>query len=231
MKRILAPIFVLFVAAPAVAQVSPVTADSLPWGVTMEMVTQGQAIFEGPGLCAQCHGPDAQGAVGPDLTDSDWLQAKGSHESIVQVILTGVPESISATGTAMPARGGTDISDASVRSVAAFIWRKSHPDAMYLPAGVTEAMVEHGEQVFLGEGGCALCHGSDATGLLGPDLTDDVWLDAKGSYKTIGRIIAEGIPEEASTSGVAMPPRGGSDISATDIERVAAYVWYLSRRD
>ena len=77
----------------------------------------------------------------------------------------------------------------------------------------------------------ALCHGSDATGLLGPDLTDDVWLAAKGSYKTIGLIIAEGIPVEASTRGVEMPARGGSDISAMDIERVAAYVWYLSHSE
>jgi len=221
----------LFLPGNAVAQVSVADRDSLPWGVTMAMVEEGQTIFEGPGLCTQCHGPTAEGAVGPDLTDNDWLQAKGSHESIVQVILTGVPEGISSTGLAMPARGGTDIDGAMVRAVASYIWEKSHPDAMYLPSGVTDAMVERGEQIFLGEGGCALCHGSDATGLLGPDLTDDVWLDAKGSYKTIGRIIAEGIPEEASTGGVAMPARGGSDIAAADIERVAAYVWYLSRRD
>lgn len=224
-------LFCFITATPAFAQVHPVTSDSLPWGVTMEMVEQGKAIFEGPGLCTQCHGPAAEGAVGPDLTDGYWLQAKGSHESIVQVILAGVPEGISSTGTAMPARGGTDIDDGMVRAVAAYVWEKSHPDAMYLPPGVTGAMVELGERVFLGEGGCALCHGADATGLLGPDLTDDVWLDAKGSYKTIGLIIAEGIPVEASMSGVAMPPRGGSDISAMDIERVAAYVWYLSHSD
>lgn len=230
MTRILM-LFSLIVATPALAQVQPTTIDSLPWGVTMEMVQTGKAIFEGPGLCTDCHGPGAEGAVGPDLTDGDWLQAKGSYESIVQVIFTGVPEAISSTGTAMPARGGTDIDDTMVGAVAAYIWEQSHPDAMYLPAGVTDAMVELGEQVFLGEGGCALCHGSDATGLLGPDLTDDVWLDAKGSYKTIGRIIAEGIPVEASTGGVAMPARGGSDISPQDIERVAAYVWYLSHRD
>lgn len=216
----------------ASAQVTTITIDSLPWGVTMDMVEQGQLIFEGDGFCTTCHGADAQGAVGPNLTDDDWLQAKGSYLSILQVILTGVPESRSATGTAMPARGGTRIDDAQIQSVAAFVWTASHPEAGdSLPPGVTRAMVNRGKHVFNGEGACALCHGSDATGLLGPDLTDDVWLDAKGAYKTIGRIIADGISEDASTRRVAMPPRGGSDITEADIERVAAYVWYVSHRN
>ena len=84
MKRFVI-LFCLISATPGLAQVHAVTSDSLPWGVTMEMVEEGKAIFEGPGLCTTCHGSNAEGAVGPDLTDSDWLQAKGSHESIVQV--------------------------------------------------------------------------------------------------------------------------------------------------
>lgn len=217
--------------AQASAQVRSAATDSLPWGVTMEMVEQGKAIFEGDGLCTTCHGENGTGAVGPNLTDDDWLQAKGSYLSILQVILTGVPETQSATGTAMPPRGGTKIDDVMVQSAAAYIWKTSHPESGdSLPPGVTARMVERGEEVFNVTGACALCHGADATGLLGPDLTDDVWLDAKGTYKAIGRIIAEGISEDASTSGVAMPARGGSDISASDIERVAAYVWYMSRQ-
>mgnify|MGYP001823327911 CR=1 FL=1 len=217
--------------AQAPAQVRSATADSLPWGVTMEMVEQGKVIFEGDGLCTTCHGETGAGAVGPNLADDDWLQAKGSYLSILQTILTGVPETRSETGTAMPPRGGTKIDDVMVQSAAAFIWKTSHPESGdSLPPGVTAQMVERGEKVFNVTGACALCHGADATGLLGPDLTDDVWLDAKGAYKTIGRIIAEGISEESSTSGVAMPARGGSEISESDIERVAAYVWYMSRR-
>ena len=215
-------------ASSQVIQASP---NAPPPGVTMETIEQGQAIFEGKGLCTTCHGLTAEGAVGPDLTDSDWLQAKGSYLSILQVVLTGVPEARSATGTGMPARGDTDIDDAEVQSVAAYVWKSSHPAAGdSLPIGVTEEMVQRGEQVFLSVGGCALCHGSDATGVVGPDLTDDVWLDAKGSYATIGQIITHGISEHASTRGVRMPPRGGSDISDDEIQKVAAYVWYISHR-
>lgn len=206
--------------------------DSLPPGVTMQMVEAGRTVFHGEGLCVTCHGPEAAGDIGPDLTDGEWLQEKGSYLSILEVVLDGVPVAASSTGTAMPPRGDSDISDLEAQSVAAYVWRQSHPAAGdSLPPGVTEGMIRRGEQVFLGEGGCALCHGTDATGLLGPDLTDNEWLDAKGSYLTIGRIVARGVPAMLSTRGIEMPPRGGSDISAEDIERVAAYVWYMSHRD
>jgi len=206
--------------------------DSLPPGVTMQMVEQGQALFRSQGQCYTCHGETAEGDVGPNLTDGDWLQEKGSYLSIVEVVMSGIPEARSATGTAMPPRGDSDITDIEVQSVAAYVWHRSHPAAGdSLPAGVTHGMLERGKQVFLGDGGCALCHGEDATGLLGPNLTDDDWLDAKGSYLTIGRIIARGVPLGMSTRGIEMPPRGGSDISAEDLERVAAYVWYVSHKD
>lgn len=233
-NRLGVPVLIVgLLAAPATAlsQVSQASPNSPPPGVTMETIEQGQAIFEGKGLCTTCHGPTAEGAIGPDLTDNDWLQAKGSYLAILQVVLAGVPEVSSSTGTGMPSRGDTDISDADVQSAAAYVWRNSHPAAGdSLPTGVTDAMVQRGEQVFLGAGGCALCHGSEATGLVGPDLTDDVWLDAKGSFSTIGQIITYGVSESASTGGVEMPPKGGSDLSDAEIQQVTGYVWYLSHR-
>lgn len=217
--------------ASTLAQVTKAGPNSPPPGVTMETVLQGREIFEGSGLCTTCHGQTAEGAIGPDLTDGDWLQAKGSYLAILQVVLNGVTEESSTTGTAMPARGDTNIEDAAIQSVAAYVWKISHPGARdSLPLGVTPQMVTRGEQVFLGSGGCALCHGADATGLLGPDLTDDVWFDAKGRYSTIGQIITKHISEITSTGGVAMPPKGGPGLSEDEIQKVAAYVWFLSHR-
>lgn len=217
--------------ASVLGQVTAVESDSLPPGVTMEMVQEGRVIFEGPGLCSTCHGESGTGLIGPDLTDNDWIQAKGSYLSILQVVASGVPADRSATGTEMPARGGSLISDEDVHAVAAYVWSTSHPDAPEdLPPGLSPEIIERGGAVFAGAGNCFKCHGSDATGLVGPDLTDDVWLDAKGSYLAIGRIIANGISEEQSTRGIPMPPKGGSAINEAEIERVAAYVWYLSHR-
>jgi mono/diheme cytochrome c family protein len=129
----------------------------------------------------------------------------------------------------MPARGGNDISESDVIAVAAYVWKLSHPDADSLPLGVTPKIVEMGREVFNGRGDCSDCHGSDAEGDEGPNLTDDEWLHARGSYLSIARQIIKGVPIERSKTGIVMPPRGGSSISDADVHAVAAYVWVVSR--
>ncbi len=193
------------------------------------MVEQGGALFHGRGMCAKCHGEGATGVLGPDLTDADWLQAKGSYLSIVQVVLTGVPASQSTRNLAMPPRGGGAIDDVDVQAVAAYVWQLSHPGEP-LPAGVTAELVQRGNRVFHNAGRCITCHGDDATGARGPDLTDADWLHAKGSYLEIVRTIEAGVPVERASRGVPMPPKGGSNLNPDEVHAVAAYVWQLSRR-
>jgi cytochrome c oxidase cbb3-type subunit III len=205
------------------------TPSSLPPGVTPAMVEQGSALFHGRGMCASCHGEGATGVLGPDLTDANWLQAKGSYLSILQVVLTGVSEAQSTRNLAMPPRGGGAIDDVDVQSVAAYVWRLSHPSDP-LPAGVTEALIDRGNRVFQGAGKCVTCHGEDAAGDRGPDLTDADWLHAKGSYLEIVRTIEAGVPIERATRGIPMPARGGSNLSPDEVHAVAAYVWQLSRK-
>jgi mono/diheme cytochrome c family protein len=82
------------------------------------------------------------------------------------------------------------------------------PDA--LPAGVTPATITQGKKLFSGDGLCFSCHGPEANGLVGPDLTDDIWLIGKGTLDEIITRILEGVPPDKSKSGVVMPPRGGS---------------------
>lgn len=209
---------------PARAQTPP---DSLPPGVTMEMIREGAALFQGRGLCVNCHGEAATGLIGPDLTDNDWLQAKGSYISILQVVLTGVPEEVSTRGTAMPPRGGAPLTDLEVQSVAAYVWRISHPNDP-LPPGVTPDTFDEGRRIFSGKGKCITCHGEDAHGEIGPDLTDNEWLQAKGSYLEIVNTINNGVPKERSTRGIPMPPRGGANLNDDEVHAIAAYVWYLS---
>jgi mono/diheme cytochrome c family protein len=108
------------------AGVSNVAAQSLPPGVTKEMITQGDAIFHGSGLCFACHGNDAKGAVGPNLTDDQWLHNTGNYNDLVKQITDGVTKEQSKTGTIMPPKGGSDISDAEVKAVAAYVWSLSH---------------------------------------------------------------------------------------------------------
>jgi mono/diheme cytochrome c family protein len=98
----------------------------LPAGVTAEMVTAGEAVFMGDGVCWTCH---AEGGVGgplaPNLTDDQWLNIDGSYESIVSNVLAGVPEPIEHPSPMLP-RGGTNITDEQVNAVAAYVWTLSN---------------------------------------------------------------------------------------------------------
>jgi mono/diheme cytochrome c family protein len=102
--------------------------QQLPAGVTPQMIAQGKEIFTGPGICATCHGPDGKGVpnLGANLTDSEWVHSDGSYEAIVNTILSGVPAEKSTTGTPMPPKGGSTITDAQVKAAAAYVWSLSH---------------------------------------------------------------------------------------------------------
>ena len=100
--------------------------DSLPPGVTPAMIAKGKELFQGPGICIACHGLDAKGAGGPDLTDQVWLHNKGTFPEIVAQILEGISEEKSKSGQPMPPRGGSSLDDGEVRAVAAYVWSLSH---------------------------------------------------------------------------------------------------------
>lgn len=113
----------LLLAAPGVAPAQ--SADSLPPGVTKEMVAKGKSIFTGTGLCLACHGMEGKGGIGPDLTDQTWLHGDGSYEAIVKLITTGVTAEESKTGQMMPPKGGSTISPDDIKLVAAYVWKLS----------------------------------------------------------------------------------------------------------
>jgi mono/diheme cytochrome c family protein len=100
-------------------------APALPEGVTPAMIEEGAKVFKGAGLCAACHGVSATGG-GPSLADTAWLHSKGTFDEIVRQITAGVPQAQAKGGMMMPPRGGSAISDAQVRAVAAYVWSLSH---------------------------------------------------------------------------------------------------------
>jgi mono/diheme cytochrome c family protein len=102
-------------------------AATLPEGVTQEMVTAGQAIFTGAGICYTCHAQDGSGVenLGANLTDQEWLHSDGSYEAIVQTITTGVPTPLQAAAP-MPPMGGAALSEQQVREVGAYVYSLSH---------------------------------------------------------------------------------------------------------
>ena len=108
---------------PKAAPAESVTAAA---SVTPELIAQGDKVFHGAGNCYACHGTNAQGSVGPNLTDAEWIHSKGNYDEIVAQVTKGVPKEESKTGIVMPPRGGSTISDDDVKAVAAYVYSLSH---------------------------------------------------------------------------------------------------------
>ena len=100
-----------------------------------------------------------------------------------------------------------------------------------LPDGVTKEMIEQGKAVYGGAGICSSCHGPAGAGIpsLGANLTDAEWLHSDGSYDGVVKTVMDGVTAQASSSGVPMPAKGGTNISDDDVNAVAAYVWTLGK--
>jgi len=106
------------------AQPAAMPAGELPAGVTPAMVEEGQTLYHGAGICYTCHGQNGVGVtgLGPALGDAEWLHSDGSYDAIVAQILKGVAAGESKSGVAMPAKGGSAITDDQVKAVAAYVY-------------------------------------------------------------------------------------------------------------
>ncbi|HEV7365442.1 MAG TPA: c-type cytochrome [Gemmatimonadales bacterium] len=95
---------------------------------------------------------------------------------------------------------------------------------------VSPELIAQGDKIFHGAGNCYACHGGNAEGLVGPNLTDAEWIHSKGTLDDITAQVIHGVTKEESKSGIVMPPKGGSTISDDDVKAVAAYVYSLSHK-
>jgi cbb3-type cytochrome c oxidase subunit III len=87
-----------------------------------------------------------------------------------------------------------------------------------------------GRAVFTGKGNCQVCHGPDAKGTpLAPDLTDAEWLNIDGKLESIVKVVKEGVAAPKKHPAP-MPPMGGAQLSDTEVQNVAAYVFSLSNK-
>lgn len=99
---------------------------SAPAEVTPAAIAKGDTIYHKTGLCYACHGTNAEGAVGPNLTDGEWLHGDGSYAMIVATVTAGVPADKAKKGIPMPPKGGSSITDEEVKAVAAYVYSLSH---------------------------------------------------------------------------------------------------------
>jgi glucose/arabinose dehydrogenase/mono/diheme cytochrome c family protein len=107
------------------------------------------------------------------------------------------------------------------------------PDSATLPIaeGATREMVVLGDRIFHGQvagASCTGCHGSGGTGTpLGPNLTSNRWLWSDGTWAAIAATIRVGVPKPHNYRSP-MPAMGGAQLSADQVNAVAAYIWGLS---
>jgi len=100
--------------------------------------------------------------------------------------------------------------------------------AANLPQGVTQAMVDAGQDQFGTV--CASCHGQGGTGSpAAPPLNDAQWLNITGQYPEIVTIINSGVPNPKQYPGM-MPPKGGGSFDDQQVAAIAAYVYALSHQ-
>ncbi|HVJ30963.1 MAG TPA: c-type cytochrome [Gammaproteobacteria bacterium] len=123
-----------------------------PFESNEEAIRIGSALFAA--RCGDCHGPDAKGRLGPDLTRR-WARGE-SDDSAFRIVRNGVP------GSSMPPSAAPDTElwaiVAHLRSISV------------MPPLVTTGDANRGRTLF--EEDCAGCHQVRGFGgALGPDLT------------------------------------------------------------
>jgi mono/diheme cytochrome c family protein len=96
------------------------------------------------------------------------------------------------------------------------------------PAQVTTASIEEGLQLYGTV--CFACHGQNGIGgPAGPPLNDTNWINIDGSFASIVSVIQNGVMQPRQYPG-AMPPGGGGNFDAQQIEAISAYVFALSHQ-
>ena len=115
----------LLLALAAVLGGRPAVAQA-PAAVTPAAITLGDSLFHSKGNCYACHGANAQGVVGPNRTDAEWIHSDGSYDAIVKQITTGVTAEESKSKVPMPPKGGSQMTDDEVKAVAAYVYSLSH---------------------------------------------------------------------------------------------------------
>ncbi len=118
------------------------------------MVAAGKTVFESN--CSFCHGPDARGAAGPDLVESQVVLDDVDGAQIGAVIAVGFPDH----NPPMPA---FHLADAQVKDLAAFLHSRvlavaNLAHGQYALPFQVRGDAAAGEAYFNGAGGCSSCH-------------------------------------------------------------------------
>jgi cytochrome c oxidase cbb3-type subunit 3 len=149
----LAGIAALLIAGAPVRAQAPAATN--PFQPTADTLQEGMAAFRAN--CAYCHGIDARGARGPDLTGI--FSSGATEEGLFRLVRRGVP------GTEMPP-ASVFLQEPDTWKTLMYLRTLSVPPTPEPPRGDAA----NGERIFTVR--CASCHRVDGRGgVLGPDLS------------------------------------------------------------
>jgi cytochrome c oxidase cbb3-type subunit 3 len=104
-------------------------------------------------------------------------------------------------------------------------WMKDTPPPTIDNAKYSADNIAEGEQIF--KTNCVSCHSEGGKGGIGPNLTDDYWINKpeKTLFKNIFHVVENGSPNNAT-----MQAWGKNGVlTGFDIEKVAAYVYHINQ--
>jgi alcohol dehydrogenase (cytochrome c) len=139
----------LFVSIPVIAAQDPAAGGD---------IAAGQILFQRS--CTACHGGNAKGGRGPDLTSGQWRWGS-TDADIVRNILSGIPS------TEMPA---FPLSSLQAKQIVAYLRSLASTTTPSQETGKGDPVP--GRTLFFGSAGCSRCHMFFGEGgRLGPDLS------------------------------------------------------------
>ncbi|WP_185878068.1 cbb3-type cytochrome c oxidase N-terminal domain-containing protein [Blattabacterium cuenoti] len=106
------------------------------------------------------------------------------------------------------------------------IFEKNTPQTSLKKSFFKKNLINDGKILF--EENCSTCHQKDGSGNIGPNLTDDYWINIveKDLYKNIFSIIWNG-----SKKNPTMRAFGESgEIKGNDIEKISSYVYFINKK-
>ena len=104
-------------------------------------------------------------------------------------------------------------------------YMKTVPQATIETAKFSEDNVEEGKVIF--QTNCVTCHGEGGKGGIGPNLTDNFWINQpeKTLFKNVFYMV-----ENGSTNNPTMQAWGKNGVlTGNDIEKVSAYVYHINQ--
>jgi mono/diheme cytochrome c family protein len=115
----------------------PRALPSLPTGVTLALIRQGDSVYRGKGGCNTCHGPDGMGMPNSGSAISLGLNfIPNTPAAIDSLVTVGIPEAVTRSSIAMPGRGlGQNLTPDEVRQVTAYVWAISRVQGEPWPGG------------------------------------------------------------------------------------------------